>query len=233
MTPKKIYRLANLFICLYFFGLSSFAQNVESDKPLLSQLKVVSEEIDSEGFINRVVEYKQGRMIVTEMIRVPAILPQPDYQLSKPEEKEALKVHIYKSKRCLVVKLGKKIIKTYKASLGPQPDMDKKMEGDRCTPEGKFTIIRINPKSKYNIFMQLNYPNEQSWEKFNERKNLGKIPKQAKIGGDIGIHGIWKGGDDMIEMGVGWTDGCIALKNKDVEELNELIHVGTEVYIYK
>ena len=37
----------------------------------------------------------------------------------------------------------------------------------------------------------------------------------------------------MIEMGVGWTDGCIALRNKDIEELYSFAGVGTRVLIKK
>ena len=36
---------------------------------------------------------------------------------------------------------------------------------------------------------------------------------------------------NMIQLGIGWTDGCIALKNKDVEELFSLVNVGTLVVI--
>ena len=107
------------------------------------------------------------------------------------------------------------------------------MEGDRCTPEGVFHIAGKNPNSKYNKFMLLSYPNDSARIRFNKLKQQGLIPKTARIGGDIGIHGIWKGGDDMIEMGVGWTDGCVALKNRDVEELYTFVGVGTKVVIRK
>lgn len=107
------------------------------------------------------------------------------------------------------------------------------MEGDRCTPEGWFKIADKRNSSKYNKFMLLNYPNEKSYEQFKKLKEKGSIPANARIGGDVGIHGIWPGGDDMIEMGVGWTDGCIAMKNKDVDDLYKWVHVGMRVYIRK
>ena len=81
--------------------------------------------------------------------------------------------------------------------------------------------------------MLLDYPNDSSRIKFNALKDKGSIPKTAKIGGNVGIHGIWAGGDDMIELGVGWTDGCIALKNKDIDELYSFVGVGTRVVIKK
>jgi lipoprotein-anchoring transpeptidase ErfK/SrfK len=79
----------------------------------------------------------------------------------------------------------------------------------------------------------LNYPNDSSYARFNRLKAAGQLPASARIGGDVGIHGIWPGGDDMIQLGIGWTDGCIALKNKDVEELFSMVPVGTKVVIRK
>jgi murein L,D-transpeptidase YafK len=125
------------------------------------------------------------------------------------------------------------MVRNYRAVFGPTPKMNKNMEGDRCTPEGVFHIAGKNPNSKYNKFMLLSYPNDSARIRFNKLKQQGLIPKTARIGGDIGIHGIWKGGDDMIEMGVGWTDGCVALKNRDVEELYTFVGVGTKVVIRK
>ncbi len=81
--------------------------------------------------------------------------------------------------------------------------------------------------------MLLNYPNDSCMACFNRLKESGKIPKAARPGGDIGIHGIWKGGDDMIEGGIGWTDGCVAIKNKDIEELYTFAGIGTRVFIRK
>jgi lipoprotein-anchoring transpeptidase ErfK/SrfK len=81
--------------------------------------------------------------------------------------------------------------------------------------------------------MGLNYPNDSCYRRFNDLKDKGKIPATAKIGGDVGIHGIWQGGDELIDMGVGWTDGCIALKNKDIEELFTFVGVGTPVVVKK
>jgi murein L,D-transpeptidase YafK len=145
--------------------------------------------------------------------------------------KNLLEIVVSKSHYRVALYYRQRLIRSYKAVFGPNPSNNKLMEGDRNTPEGKFTIINKNPASKYNKFMLLNYPNDSAMVRFNKLKSLGKIPATAKIGGDIGIHGIWKGGDDMIEMGVGWTDGCVALKNNDIEELFSLVGVGTKVVI--
>ena len=123
------------------------------------------------------------------------------------------------------------MIRSYAAVFGPRPLENKYMEGDRCTPEGWYKIKMKNPASQYNKFMLLDYPNDSTIKRFTALKQKGAVPATAKMGGNVGIHGIWKGGDDMIELGVGWTDGCVALKNADVDELYSFVGVGTRVCI--
>jgi hypothetical protein len=197
-------------------------------------LKVLKEYSDGKGNIIREVQYTQGSMRVTEMIIMPKpvafrrLAIDPDTLI-----KDSLTIIVDKSKYSVQLFYRKRMIRSYKAVFGPNPKLDKCMEGDRCTPEGWFKIAAKNPASKYTKFMLLNYPNDSTYRKFNKLKEAGKIPKTARIGSAIGIHGIWKGGDDMIEMGVGWTDGCVALKNKDIEELYSFAGVGTRVFIKK
>ena len=199
-------------------------------------LKVISEEPDGKGNIVRIIQYDQGVMRITETTITPKALPLGSTAVRfRPDTliKDSVRLVVDKSKHCLMVFYRKRMLRAYKATFGPKPLLDKCMKGDRCTPEGEFKITNINPNSKYNKFMLINYPNENTREKFAKLKSSGIIPKTARIGGDIGIHGIWAGGDDMIELGVGWTDGCVALKNKDIEELYSIVGVGTKVVIVK
>ncbi|MBT3756536.1 MAG: L,D-transpeptidase, partial [Candidatus Cloacimonetes bacterium] len=50
-------------------------------------------------------------------------------------------------------------------------------------------------------------------------------------GGEIGIHGVPAGYDNMIDEKYNWTLGCISLKNVDVNEIYKLIKVGTRIEI--
>lgn len=122
---------------------------------------------------------------------------------------------------------------TYPVVFGANPLEDKKMEGDRRTPEGSFYIQGKKPHDKWSRFMHISYPNAESYEKFNKRKQRGEIPRNAKIGGAIGIHGTWPREDYQIDLYKNWTLGCISMKNKDVEELYNFIPVGTKVTIRK
>jgi lipoprotein-anchoring transpeptidase ErfK/SrfK len=79
----------------------------------------------------------------------------------------------------------------------------------------------------------LDYPNQQSYDKFNDRKAKGIIPKNAKIGGSIGIHGTWPHEDFAVDRFQNWTEGCISMKNDHVIELYNMIPNGTRVTIRK
>ncbi len=209
--------------------------NIAQTLPSPHNLKVLEEHKDAKGNIVRTIQYEQGKNRVVETM---IIRSKPNINLHfsvNPDtlNKDSVMVVINKSNYNVEVYYRRKMIRYYKAVFGPKPMENKRMEGDRCTPEGWFTIKTKNPNSKYNKFMQLDYPNDSSVACFNRLKEKGALPKSARIGGDIGIHGIWKGGDDMIENGVCWTDGCVALKNKDIEELYTFVGIGTRVYIRK
>ena len=114
---------------------------------------------------------------------------------------------------------------TYPVVFGNNTLVDKKMQGDRNTPEGTFKIETKRVHDKWHRFLSLDYPNKESWEKFNRRKQKGEIPSTAKIGGGIGIHGTWPHEDYQIDRYRNWTLGCISMKNEDVEALlNYSIH---------
>lgn len=120
---------------------------------------------------------------------------------------------------------------TYPVVFGNNDLGDKMMEGDRKTPEGTFTIINKRVHEKWDRFMMLDYPTKESYVKFIYRKQLGQIPAKAKIGGAIGIHGVWPHEDYTIDQYQNWTQGCISLRNQDVEELYRIITLGTKVTI--
>lgn len=122
---------------------------------------------------------------------------------------------------------------TYPVVFGNQSLKDKMMEGDRNTPEGSFKITSKRPHDKWNKIMLLDYPTKESWDKFKKRKAQGLIPKSAKIGGGIGIHGTWPNDQFMVDDYRNWTQGCISLRNNDMDELYGYIQPGTRVIVRK
>jgi murein L,D-transpeptidase YafK len=122
---------------------------------------------------------------------------------------------------------------TYPVVFGNKDMGDKMMQGDRKTPEGTFHIISKRKHEKWNSFISLDYPNAESYQKFNDRKARGLLPANAQIGGGIGIHGTWPHEDFAIDRYDNWTEGCISTKNMYIQEIFSMLPLGTRVEIRK
>jgi murein L,D-transpeptidase YafK len=142
------------------------------------------------------------------------------------EEKVVDSVVVYKAKRQMQLLSGKEIIKTYSISLGDNPIGHKVQEGDERTPEGDYVIDYRNPQSRYHLSLHISYPNEK--DKANAKK-LGVSP-----GGNIMIHGSPKNfqWSESVLKNMDWTDGCIAITNKEIEEFGKLVKNGTKITLY-
>ncbi|MBN1950740.1 MAG: L,D-transpeptidase [Bacteroidales bacterium] len=133
--------------------------------------------------------------------------------------KEDLLLKIDKSDYTLTIATDSLIIKEYPCVFGGNPIDDKRKEGDQCTPEGEFHMITKYPHKSWSKFIWIDYPTTDSWRKHKAAKANGNIPGSASIGGEIGIHGVPEGMDELIDRKYNWTLGCISLKNKDVNEI--------------
>ena len=131
-------------------------------------------------------------------------------------------VTIDKSDRKMYLSSGGKILKKYRVGLGFQPDGHKRFRGDGRTPEGVYTIDRRNENSRYHLSLGISYPNRLDWEK---ARAEGKHP-----GGDIFIHGAPVTSREKAG-GRDWTAGCIAVTNRQMEEIFAMVELGTLVYI--
>jgi murein L,D-transpeptidase YafK len=146
-------------------------------------------------------------------------------------DKDRISLLAEKSKYKLTLFYDKKPLKSYPVVLGFNPVDDKLKEGDGCTPEGVFNIKAHYNHPHWSKFLWLNYPTVDSWKKYNLAKMKGKLKFTDSIGGQIGIHGVPDNDDSVVEKKNNWTNGCISLKNKDVNELYEVIKDGTVVEI--
>jgi murein L,D-transpeptidase YafK len=122
---------------------------------------------------------------------------------------------------------------TYPVVFGSKSLDDKMMEGDRKTPEGVYHIASKRPHEKWDKMMLIDFPTPTDLAKFKERKAKGLVPRSARIGGGIAIHGTWPHDDLAVDLYQNWTNGCIALKNEDVDELYDLLPIGAQVEIRK
>ena len=132
---------------------------------------------------------------------------------------------VHKSKRQMVVYSNGEPVKTYKISLGRQPVGAKQVEGDKKTPEGIYYINDKNPNSSYHKNLGVSYPNSDDWE---NARRLGKL-----AGGDIKIHGLRNGRGYVgkFHRWTDWTLGCIAVTNKEIDELYKAVEIGARIEI--
>lgn len=196
-----------------------------------TDIRVLKEERNANGETVRTIQYMlNGRRVVESSVLRPVARLNVPLKADTLDPQHLLVV-ITKSRYVLDVFYRRAKVRSYKVVFGPRPMENKMMKGDRRTPEGWYRIDNKHISGQYNRFMHIDYPNDSSMIRFELLKRRGTIPPNAEPGGDVGIHGVWKGGDDMIENGVGWTDGCIALKNKDMDELYSLVPIGTRVLI--
>lgn len=127
--------------------------------------------------------------------------------------------------KCHLYQGGKKKY-TFNAEFGSNWIGDKKRKGDMATPEGRYVVTKklSGGSTKYHKALLINYPNKQDIEEFNDRIKRGVIPADARIGDLIEIHGDGgKGGN--------WTQGCVALRNNDMDVLYKYVSTGTPVTI--
>lgn len=179
---------------------------------------------DSRGNKIETKTNKKGEVVTTTSTIIPSALNRPFD--ADTIDKDSVTIKVFKAKYRMNVYYKGKILTAYKCVFGPNCTMQKLQEGDRRTPEGTFTILDVKGHDKWEKFMLLDYPNEESRRIFEAAKANGLVPSTARIGGAVGIHGIWANGDNVIDLKHNWTDGCVSIKNKDVQELSKIIKPG-------
>lgn len=145
---------------------------------------------------------------------------QPKFQTYDGPEVTGIIVH--KARRRMLLVSDGRVLRRYKINLGFAPVGDKKFEGDGKTPEGLYTIDRRNPESRFHLSLGISYPNA---EDVAEARALGKNP-----GGEIFIHGQ-KNPFSKKRSTENWTWGCIAVTNREIEEIYAMVKDGTPILI--
>ena len=120
---------------------------------------------------------------------------------------------------------------TYPIVFGSKDLGDKMREGDKKTPDGNFKIILKKIHNQWGPELLLDYPNDISVQKFNERKAKGLVPKTARIGNGIAIHATRPQEEWTVDNFYNWTDGCVSVKYSEMKDLYSYIPVGTPVTI--
>jgi murein L,D-transpeptidase YafK len=142
-----------------------------------------------------------------------------------PSGAVADRVVIEKSARCLTLYSHGAPLKSYRISLGAQPQGAKQREGDNKTPEGNYRIDFKSANSGFHKALHVSYPSAADRAR---AAAAGVSP-----GGDVMIHGLPNalGFLGRTQRFRDWTAGCIALTNREVDEVWRAVPAGTAVEI--
>jgi murein L,D-transpeptidase YafK len=132
---------------------------------------------------------------------------------------------VYKRERKLVLLSQGKELRSYKVALGGEPVGPKTRQGDHRTPEGLYVLDSRNPNSHYYKAFHISYPNA---------KDVAAAKRSSvSPGGEIMLHGLpkdyaWVGKAHVLHH---WTDGCVAVTDEEMDEIWNLVRVGTPIEI--
>ena len=136
---------------------------------------------------------------------------------------------VYKSKRKMYLYKDGEKVDELPVSLGKNPKGDKVRMGDHRTPEGQYWIRRKLCSQKYYRSLCISYPNPKDLQQARSRG--------VKPGGDITIHAqpVWNanGEGDKYTLSKNWTEGCVAVTNKEMEKLWYAVREGVPIVIKK
>jgi murein L,D-transpeptidase YafK len=132
-------------------------------------------------------------------------------------------VVVNKGERQMYLLNHRQVLQAYDVALGFAPQGHKQFRGDGRTPEGTYRIDRRNPNSKYHLSIGIDYPNRLDVEK---ARAMGQDP-----GGDIFIHGQERRFRRSKKNG-DWTYGCIAVSNREMEDIYAMVRDGTPITIH-
>ena len=143
----------------------------------------------------------------------------PKSKFLKYNGPEVTSVQVHKADRKMYLLHNGRVLESYDIALGFAPNGHKQFEGDGKTPEGTYYITHKNPRSRFHLSLGISYPNVADVE-FAESQD--KSP-----GGDIFIHGGPLG--PIVRRD--WTEGCIAVTNKEMERIYSMVEPGTVIHI--
>lgn len=134
-------------------------------------------------------------------------------------------VLVIKSERRLYLISNGVPFASFHATFGANPTGHKKMQGDGRTPEGHYILDYKNPNSKFYKSVHISYPNAKD--------RAVAYKHGVDPGGDIMIHGQangWGWASPFVQL-FSWTEGCIALSNKDMDQVWSAVDPGTPIEI--
>lgn len=139
---------------------------------------------------------------------------------------KADRVVVLKGERKLVLMRGDRVLRVYRVALGRYAKGAKTRQGDAKTPEGTYTLDYRLTNSAFYKAIHISYPNA--------RDRARADANGVDPGGKIMIHGIandWTA-HQLNHPDLDWTQGCIAVTNREIEEIWASVRDGTPIEIY-
>ncbi len=151
--------------------------------------------------------------------------------------KKSKTVHVYR---------GADVVAAVPADMAYNFFLDKEQRGSNTqpdhwrTPEGLYFVVGKNAGSRFYKAFVLNYPSLKdgraglddgliTQSQFDAiaaaDQQFEMPPMDTPLGGWIEIHGMGTGSRTM------WTRGCVAIPNESIDDLWDLVHIGTPVLI--
>jgi murein L,D-transpeptidase YafK len=142
-----------------------------------------------------------------------------------PTAAHADRVVVSKSDRTMSLYRGATLLKSYSVALGFEPGGHKEREGDGRTPEGHYRLDYRKADSSHYRSLHISYPSRAD----RQRAAAQGVPP----GGFVMIHGMrpnmaWIGRLHLLQD---WTNGCIAVTNREMDEIWRAVADGTPIEI--
>ncbi|HET6943046.1 MAG TPA: L,D-transpeptidase family protein [Sphingomicrobium sp.] len=134
-------------------------------------------------------------------------------------------IRVDKSEHLMTVFRKGHPVREFRVALGRGDPGPKQQQGDGRVPEGSYRITAHNPNSAFHLSLRIGYPTAQQ---IAAAARLGVRP-----GGDIMIHGLPndRGRIGSRHTSVDWTEGCVAVTNREMDWLYTAVSDGTPVEI--
>lgn len=134
-------------------------------------------------------------------------------------------IRVDKSAHLMSVYRGGQLVREFRVALGRGGPQPKVRQGDGRVPEGTYRIVAHNPNSAFHLSLRIGYPTPKQVAAAERR--------EVNAGGDIMIHGLPNAKDwiGAKHTSVDWTDGCVAVTNREMDWLFEAVADGTPVEI--
>jgi murein L,D-transpeptidase YafK len=144
---------------------------------------------------------------------------------ARPVPWQADLVVVHKSRRVLQLLQAGRVFRAYRIRLGFAPVGTKRRRGDGRTPEGYYRIEGRRFDSRFGMALRLDYPREPDL--------ATAAAEGVDPGGGIYIHGFPTDfpGFEHLHRLADWTDGCIAVSDREMAELFRFVPDGTPIVI--